>query len=73
MLYFCTKKNLASEQRLQVTEIKHHNLMIGGNSAPTMNRALLEKRFIRTPAYQYWYRLVTVADTNNGWLTSRYQ
>jgi hypothetical protein len=35
--------------------------------------ALLEKWFIRTPGYQYWCRLVTVADTNNGWLTSRYQ
>jgi hypothetical protein len=34
---------------------------------------LLEKRFIRTPGYQYWCRLVTVASTNNGWLTSRYQ
>jgi hypothetical protein len=34
---------------------------------------LLEKRFIRTPDYQYWCRLVTVANTNNGWLTSRYQ
>jgi hypothetical protein len=35
--------------------------------------SLLEKRFIRTPAYQYWCRLVTVADINNGWFTSRYQ
>jgi hypothetical protein len=32
--------------------------------------SLLEKRFIRTPRGQYWCRLVTVADTNNGWLTS---
>jgi hypothetical protein len=28
--------------------------------------SLLEKWFIRTPGYQYWCRLVTVADTNNG-------
>jgi hypothetical protein len=38
-----------------------------------LDMSLLEKRFIRTPAYQYWCRLVTVANTNNGWLTSRYQ
>jgi hypothetical protein len=34
---------------------------------------LLEKRFIRTPRGQYWCRLITVANTNYGWLTSRYQ
>jgi hypothetical protein len=38
-----------------------------------LQQSLLEKRFIRTPGYQYWCRLVTVADTNNGWLSSHYQ
>jgi hypothetical protein len=38
-----------------------------------MMHTLLEKRFIRTPGGQYWCRLVTVADTDNGWLTNRYQ
>jgi hypothetical protein len=34
---------------------------------------LLEKRYIVTSWIQYWYRLVTVADTNIGRLNSRYQ
>jgi hypothetical protein len=34
---------------------------------------LLEKLFIVTPGIHYWCRLVTVADTNNGGLTTRYQ
>jgi hypothetical protein len=34
---------------------------------------LLEKRFIVTPGIYYWCRLVPVADTNNGGLTTRYQ
>jgi hypothetical protein len=42
-------------------------------SLPPNGITLLEKWFIRTPGYQYWYRLVTVAGTNNGWLTSQYQ
>jgi hypothetical protein len=43
------------------------------SSGSVCTHSLLEKWFIRTPGYQYWCRLVTVADTNNGWLTSRYQ
>jgi hypothetical protein len=35
--------------------------------------ALLEKWFIVTPRIHYWCRLVTVVDTNNGGLTTRYQ
>jgi hypothetical protein len=31
---------------------------------------LLEKRFIVTSEIHYWCRLVTVADTNNGGLTT---
>jgi hypothetical protein len=34
---------------------------------------LLEKRFIVTPGIHYWCRLVIVADTNKGELTTRYQ
>jgi hypothetical protein len=33
---------------------------------------LLEKRFIVIPEIYYWCRLVTVTDTNNGGLTTRY-
>jgi hypothetical protein len=39
----------------------------------TLNVSLLEKRFIITPEIHYWYRLVTIADTTNSGLTSRYQ
>jgi hypothetical protein len=38
-----------------------------------VNLILLEKRFTVTPGIHYWCRLVTVADTNNDGLTTRYQ
>jgi hypothetical protein len=65
------KKTIKSNPDLQALQNKKNQIQIKLSSQIIVS--LLEKRFIVTPVIHYWCRLLTVADTNNGGLTIRYQ